>query len=98
MHLHQNHERWTPGISLTTCHVTVSMVLSNQRAASYGAEIQVHARLTLQIAILPLLFDISPLSVSNEELIPGICPLSIRNLPAWYQEFARCFFRDMAAG
>ena len=34
------------------------MVLSNQRAASYGAEIQVHARLTLQIAILPLLFDI----------------------------------------
>ena len=48
----------------------------------------------LQIAILPLLFDIWPLSVSNEERYPGICPFGIRNLPAWYQEFARFFFRD----
>ena len=46
----------------------------------------------LQIPKLPLLFGIWPLSVSNEELIPGICPLGIRNLPAWYQEIALFFF------
>ena len=67
------------------------MVLSNQRAASHGAEIQVYAR-ELRIAILPLFFDnLIALGVQRRA--------DTRNLPAWYQEFARFFFfLGIAAG
>ena len=77
---------------ITTCHVSVSIALSNEHAASHGVEIQVHvhARLNFESQFCRCFSTIWPLLVSNEELLQEIFPLGIRNLPG--------FFVGIAAG